>query len=235
MKSPGTTYERARPSGELRSEPSGWIAAPDYDPEFGEQTHEAASWIENNPETFNNMVGDLDYVIDFLNTAEGGINKNMFPNMAEFRQLFKDTSLPLLREREEQQKPSYQITAKSIGAIATGFRLGYTTAPDNPEASRKQQLPVKDAQGMVAIGLLDLYENYVHSLGLYPEDADNPTVVSSAITELLYSTRTAGELFQALKDPANNWVYGQDAFSQSFQEVLYGDGTLQTTRPLKGD
>lgn len=236
----GATYEAAFERAQPASMPhetgvayQEWLAAnPDYQPAFGDRLHGALEWAEENPIEFEEMLVDFDCAIAFLNQAERSIDETLFPNIADFWKHRKDQPLPYLRMQVEPEPSKWRVLRAAVNA-AHKLRWGETIKSAADDYYNFHSF-VKSDRGMVAASMLDLYEDYTKTTGLYPEDSEIDAVLASAITEALYLSRDNGPLFHTLRNPDDQWVIDYDGFSPEFQRKIYERQNLHEVAKLQG-
>ena len=225
----GGTYQRAfdtftptiLPAGKREAYQTWLVEHPDYVPSFGDRMSNAVEWARENPESFLTMLADLDTAIKFLNEDTSLVDTALYPNINDYRETRAEAALPLIGIDESQSSvPNKSLTLRAVVDSARRLRLGETTKPEDGEYYSYHKF-VKSDEGMVAASLVDLYENYIRTAGLYPNGSKIDAVVANALTEAIFITRPDGDLFQALKNPDDEWIYGYDGFSAEFQQLLY--------------
>ncbi len=228
----GSAYERAFTTAHPVAMPrekgqqyTDWLNEnPNYKPEFGQRMTAAVAWVLGNPTTFNEMAVDMDMAIDYLNGSEALVDTAMFLNLEDFRN--QRSSVPLPRIDSAMQIHGKVSVIKGIIGAAHRLRWGETIRPEDGDYYSYHKFIPSD-QGMVVASMLDLYEIYTKTLGIYPAASKRDAVVAGALTEAVYLTNPSGSLFTALKNPDDGWIKGYDGFSDAFQEHLYG--SEQTT------
>src|SRR3990167_4097559 len=196
---------------------------PEYVPSFSERMGRAMQWARENPENFGSMVHDLDAAISFLNADDSSIDATLFPNIADYKKTRKTDALPLVSSKTIDRTTDNKWSALRAAVDSARFlRLGETIKPEDGQWY-SYHLFVKSDKGMVAASLVDLYENYARTLVLYPTESKIDAVLANALTEALYATNPKGDLFESLKNPEDEWIYGYDGFSPEFHQAVYSE------------
>jgi hypothetical protein len=205
------------------AEYTGWVAThSEYVPTFGTRLGASIEWSRENPEKLEAMVADFDAALDFLNNSETAIDEATFTNIAAYRE-HRRGQLPRVGGQDTHDASQILAGARDSG---NKLRWGETIKPEDSDYYSFHTF-IKSDQGMAAASLADLYENYIRTLGLYPDSADREALVANAITEATYLTNPDGELFQTYKNPHDEWIYGYEGFSQRFQQAVYGEQAAQ--------
>ncbi len=214
-----------------------WIRQhPNYhDGEFPAHMRGAIDWMREHPVETASIIDQLDAAVAVLN-GEQELDPSLCPNVIEYRHLRGETRLPLLQSGEERP-PHFGITlARAAIEAARSLRWGETIRPEG-ETYYGYHLWLDDdrPRAMVVQTLLDMYESFARTTGLYPAGSDAESLVSCAVTEVLSQTNPDGTLFTALRDPHDQWIYHYSGFASALRRHLYGPKANQAALELSPD